>query len=162
MSAAPQDPAQPPPDGDHLDRELMLVAWVVVLGAIMSILDVTVVNVAINTLAAEFDTTLPTIQWVATGYARARDGDPAHGLGRRPLRDEAPLPDLDHALRAGLGAVRARVVIRLDHLLPGAPGLRRRHADAARHDDPHARGGPAARRPRDGGDRGPDAPRPDL
>ena len=48
-----------------------MVAWVVVLGAIMSILDVTVVNVAINTLAAEFDTTLPTIQWVATGYTLA-------------------------------------------------------------------------------------------
>jgi EmrB/QacA subfamily drug resistance transporter len=49
----------------------MLVASVVVLGAIMSILDVTVVNVAINTLASEFDTTLPTIQWVATGYTLA-------------------------------------------------------------------------------------------
>jgi EmrB/QacA subfamily drug resistance transporter len=56
---------------DKLDRELMLVASVVVLGAIMSILDVTVVNVAINTLAREFDTTLPTIQWVATGYTLA-------------------------------------------------------------------------------------------
>ena len=42
-------------------------ASVVVLGAIMSILDVTVVNVAINTLARDFDTTLPTIQWVVTG-----------------------------------------------------------------------------------------------
>jgi MFS family permease len=50
-----------------MDRELTLVASVVVLGAIMSILDVTVVNVAINTLARDFDTTLPTIQWVVTG-----------------------------------------------------------------------------------------------
>src|SRR6186997_1816230 len=49
----------------------MLVAWVVVLGAIMSILDVTVVNVAINTLAREFQTSLTTIQWVATGYTLA-------------------------------------------------------------------------------------------
>ena len=49
----------------------MLVASVVVLGAIMSILDVTVVNVAINTLAQEFDTTLSTIQWVVTGYTLA-------------------------------------------------------------------------------------------
>ena len=38
------------PDG-KLDRGLLLVATVVVLGAIMSILDTTVVNVAINTLA---------------------------------------------------------------------------------------------------------------
>jgi EmrB/QacA subfamily drug resistance transporter len=57
--------------GAGLDRELMLVASVVVLGAIMSILDVTVVNVAINTLAKDFKTTLPTIQWVATGYTLA-------------------------------------------------------------------------------------------
>jgi len=57
--------------GAQLDRDLLVVASVVVLGAIMSILDVTVVNVAINTLAAEFDTSLPTIQWVATGYTLA-------------------------------------------------------------------------------------------
>ena len=44
---------------------------VVVLGAIMSILDVTVVNVAINKLATEFDSPLSTIQWVATGYTLA-------------------------------------------------------------------------------------------
>ena len=60
-----------PPEDTGLDHALMMVAWVVVLGAIMSILDVTVVNVAINTLAREFDTTLPTIQWVSTGYTLA-------------------------------------------------------------------------------------------
>src|SRR4051794_20567788 len=49
----------------------MLVASVVVLGPIMSILDTTVVNVAINTLAREFHTSLSTIQWVATGYTLA-------------------------------------------------------------------------------------------
>ena len=54
-----------------LDRGLMLVALCVVLGAIMSILDVTVVNVAINTLAQDFNTSLSTIQWVATGYTLA-------------------------------------------------------------------------------------------
>ncbi|QEC46475.1 DHA2 family efflux MFS transporter permease subunit [Baekduia soli] len=54
-----------------LDRALMLIASVVVLGAVMSILDTTVVNVAINTLAREFDTSLATIQWVATGYTLA-------------------------------------------------------------------------------------------
>jgi EmrB/QacA subfamily drug resistance transporter len=55
----------------QIDRALLVVAGVVVLGAIMSILDTTVVNVAINTLAARFHTTLPTIQWVATGYTLA-------------------------------------------------------------------------------------------
>ncbi|HWD65989.1 MAG TPA: DHA2 family efflux MFS transporter permease subunit [Solirubrobacteraceae bacterium] len=55
----------------QIDRALLVVAAVVVLGAVMSILDTTVVNVAINTLAAKFHTTLPTIQWVATGYTLA-------------------------------------------------------------------------------------------
>ena len=65
-SSAPT--AQTPPP---LDRALMLVAAVVVLGSIMSILDVTVVNVAINHLTQDFDTTLVTIQWVVTGYTLA-------------------------------------------------------------------------------------------
>jgi EmrB/QacA subfamily drug resistance transporter len=60
-----------PPERAPLDRALLSVAAVVVLGAIMAILDTTVVNVAINTLARDFDTTLATIQWVATGYTLA-------------------------------------------------------------------------------------------
>ncbi|MEN3356396.1 MAG: hypothetical protein V7637_378 [Mycobacteriales bacterium] len=63
-------PSVSPPD-QGLDRGVLLVASVVVLGAIMSILDVTVVNVAIKTLAVDFNTTLSTIQWVATGYTLA-------------------------------------------------------------------------------------------
>jgi EmrB/QacA subfamily drug resistance transporter len=70
MAVPPPSGGSPAPDG-ALDRDLMLVASVVVLGAIMSILDVTVVNVAINTLAREFDAPLSTIQWVATGYTLA-------------------------------------------------------------------------------------------
>jgi len=58
-------------DPDKIDRDLLMIAGVVVLGAIMSILDVTVVNVAINTLATDFETSLSTIQWVATGYTLA-------------------------------------------------------------------------------------------
>jgi MFS family permease len=59
------------PERAPLDRALLSVAAVVVLGAIMAILDTTVVNVAINTLARDFDTPLATIQWVATGYTLA-------------------------------------------------------------------------------------------
>jgi EmrB/QacA subfamily drug resistance transporter len=60
-----------PPERAPLDRALLSVAAVVVLGAIMAILDTTVVNVAINTLARDFSTSLATIQWVATGYTLA-------------------------------------------------------------------------------------------
>ncbi len=75
LSAAPEPPepgdAAPAHDETQIDRALLAVASVVVLGAIMSILDTTVVNVAIRTLAVRFNTTLPTIQWVATGYTLA-------------------------------------------------------------------------------------------
>src|SRR3954465_9680658 len=56
---------------EGLDRRVLAVAGVVVLGAVMSILDTTVVNVAINTLSRDFHTPLSTIQWVATGYTLA-------------------------------------------------------------------------------------------
>jgi EmrB/QacA subfamily drug resistance transporter len=77
MSASPSPATAVPraadPSGSErgIDRALLSIASVVVLGTIMSILDVTVVNVAINTLATDFHTSLPTIQWVATGYTLA-------------------------------------------------------------------------------------------
>jgi EmrB/QacA subfamily drug resistance transporter len=71
MSTTAPTAAQAQTDDDKLDRGLLMVASVVVLGAIMSILDTTVVNVAIKTLAQDFSTPLATIQWVATGYTLA-------------------------------------------------------------------------------------------
>ena len=160
MAATP--PAPQAAGDDKLDRGVLLIASVVVLGAIMSILDVTVVNVAINTLAKEFDAPLSTIQWVVDRlHAGARHRDPAHRLGRRPLRHQAPLPDLDLPLRVRLDALGPRVERRVADRLPDPPGLRRRHDHAARHDDPDPRRRPAARRPRDGDHRRPDAAGPD-
>jgi EmrB/QacA subfamily drug resistance transporter len=54
-----------------LDREILVLGGVVVLGAIMSILDMTIVNVAIPTLGSDFETSISTIQWVLTGYMLA-------------------------------------------------------------------------------------------
>src|ERR1700760_3114619 len=51
-----------------LDRALWRLAAVVVLGTIMSILDTTIVNVAIETLGRQLGSPLSTIQWVSTGY----------------------------------------------------------------------------------------------
>src|ERR1700753_1582456 len=53
---------------EALDRDTMIVAGVVLLGAVMSILDTTIVNVAIDHLATVFHSSLTTIQWVVTGY----------------------------------------------------------------------------------------------
>jgi EmrB/QacA subfamily drug resistance transporter len=47
------------------------IATVVVLGAIMTILDTTIVNVALNTLSVDLRASLSTIQWAATGYLLA-------------------------------------------------------------------------------------------
>src|SRR5689334_5203868 len=48
-----------------------MVAGVVVLGAIMSILDITVVSVALNTFQEEFDATAAEVAWTMTGYTLA-------------------------------------------------------------------------------------------
>src|SRR5579875_2789565 len=59
------------PEAEGLDRATLIVAGVVLLGAVMSILDTTVVNVAIDHLAVAFRSSLTTIQWVVTGYTLA-------------------------------------------------------------------------------------------
>jgi EmrB/QacA subfamily drug resistance transporter len=60
--------AASPVDPNALDRETMIVAAVVIIGAVMSILDTTIVNVAIDRLSIDFNASLTTIQWVVTGY----------------------------------------------------------------------------------------------
>src|SRR3954466_2511366 len=47
------------------------IAIVVILGAIMSVLDTTIVNVALDTLSRDLHTSLDGIQWVVTGYMLA-------------------------------------------------------------------------------------------
>ena len=64
--ASPQDRA-----GDRLGREVWIVAAVVIVGVIMSILDTTIVNVALDTLSRELHSPLSTIQWVTAGYLLA-------------------------------------------------------------------------------------------
>jgi EmrB/QacA subfamily drug resistance transporter len=54
-----------------LDREILVLGAVVVIGTIMAILDATIVNVAIPTLGHDFHTSIATIQWVMTGYLLA-------------------------------------------------------------------------------------------
>jgi EmrB/QacA subfamily drug resistance transporter len=53
------------------DPALRRLALVVLSGAIMTILDTTIVTVAIKTLGTSFHTSLSTIQWVVTGYTLA-------------------------------------------------------------------------------------------
>jgi EmrB/QacA subfamily drug resistance transporter len=56
---------------DRLSPELVRLALTVMLGAIMVALDMTMVNVALNTLVRDFHTSVATIQWVSTAYLLA-------------------------------------------------------------------------------------------
>src|SRR4051812_25327359 len=47
------------------------IAIVVILGAIMSVLDTTIVNVALDTLSRDLHSSIDDIQWVVTGYLLA-------------------------------------------------------------------------------------------
>jgi EmrB/QacA subfamily drug resistance transporter len=57
--------------GHGLDREILVLGGVVVVGMILAILDATIVNVAIPTLGRDLQTSISTIQWVMTGYLLA-------------------------------------------------------------------------------------------
>jgi EmrB/QacA subfamily drug resistance transporter len=60
--------ASSPPSSSAIDRHIWRIAIVVILGSIMSVLDTTVVNVALEPLSRDLHVTLDDIQWVATGY----------------------------------------------------------------------------------------------
>jgi EmrB/QacA subfamily drug resistance transporter len=66
-------PAQPTATTaeDKLDRGVLVIAGVVVLGAIMSILDITVVTIAMEEFREVFDATPAQVAWTMTGYTLA-------------------------------------------------------------------------------------------
>jgi EmrB/QacA subfamily drug resistance transporter len=53
---------------DRIDAYVWRISAVVIVGAIMSILDTTIVNVALATLGRELHASIDQIQWVVTGY----------------------------------------------------------------------------------------------
>jgi EmrB/QacA subfamily drug resistance transporter len=54
-----------------IERHVWVISGVVILGMIMSILDTTIVNVALNTLHHDLHSPLAQVQWVITGYLLA-------------------------------------------------------------------------------------------
>jgi EmrB/QacA subfamily drug resistance transporter len=56
---------------DRIEPYVWKIAGVVILGMMMSILDTTIVNVALDTLGRDLHSTIAQIQWVATGYLLA-------------------------------------------------------------------------------------------
>ncbi|KMY50249.1 DHA2 family efflux MFS transporter permease subunit [Peribacillus loiseleuriae] len=54
-----------------LPKEILAASWAIALGAIAPMLDSTMVNIAIDTLIKDFNTTLGIVQWSITGYVLA-------------------------------------------------------------------------------------------
>jgi EmrB/QacA subfamily drug resistance transporter len=57
-----------PDASDRIERHVWVVAGVVILGMMMSILDTTIVNVALDTLHRDLHSSIAQVQWVITGY----------------------------------------------------------------------------------------------
>src|SRR6266576_2584271 len=56
---------------DRIDARVWRISMVVLIGSLMSILDTTIVNVGLATLARDLHSTISQIQWVVTGYLLA-------------------------------------------------------------------------------------------
>src|SRR5690242_1935368 len=56
------------PASNKIDAYVWRISAVVIVGSIMSILDTTIVNVALATLGRELHSSIDQIQWVVTGY----------------------------------------------------------------------------------------------
>ncbi|HSZ04072.1 MAG TPA: MDR family MFS transporter [Solirubrobacteraceae bacterium] len=67
-STATSDPGFHPEASDRIEPYVWKIAGVVILGMIMSILDTTIVNVALRTLGHDLHSSIAQIQWVVTGY----------------------------------------------------------------------------------------------
>jgi EmrB/QacA subfamily drug resistance transporter len=65
-ASAETSSASSPPS--RIEPHVMRIAIVVIMGAIMSVLDTTIVNVALHDLSGDLHASLASIQWVITGY----------------------------------------------------------------------------------------------
>jgi EmrB/QacA subfamily drug resistance transporter len=66
--ATTTDPGFHPEASDRIEPYVWKIAGVVILGMIMSILDTTIVNVAVHTLRSDLHSSIAQVQWVITGY----------------------------------------------------------------------------------------------
>ena len=64
-------PARDGEQAEPVDRATWMVAGTVVLGSLMSVVDTTVVNVALHELASDFRVSITAVHWVASGYLLA-------------------------------------------------------------------------------------------
>src|ERR1700684_403670 len=71
MSSRPVIEQTDPHASTRIERHVWVICGVVILGMMMSILDTTIVNVALHTLSHDLHSPLSQVQWVITGYLLA-------------------------------------------------------------------------------------------
>ena len=99
-------------------------AVAVVLGSIMSVLDTTIVNVALNTLSIDLHTSLGLHSVGGDGLPAGPGRSDSHlGLGHPPVRHQAALYRRHHLVHAGLGVVWLGLVDDVAHRLPRVQGI---------------------------------------
>ena len=121
---------------DRIEAHVWRISAVVIVGSIMSILDTTIVNVALATLARELHSTIAEIQWVVTGYMLALGAViPVTGWAARRYGAKRVYLVSLVLFAARLGPVRDRDLDHRADRLPRAPGPGRRHDPAHRPAD---------------------------
>jgi EmrB/QacA subfamily drug resistance transporter len=68
MTSSITDSTSASNQSSRIEPHVMRIAVVVIMGAIMSVLDTTIVNVALHDLSGDLHSSLGSIQWVITGY----------------------------------------------------------------------------------------------
>ena len=103
-----------------LDREILTLGAVVLVGMLLAILDATIVNVAIPTLGRDLHTSVSTIQWVMTAYLLAfasaipLSGWASERFGAKPVWIAALLIFLGGSALSGLAwSIDALIVSRV-------------------------------------------------
>src|SRR5713101_1953904 len=103
-----------PAASDRIETYVWRLAGVVILGMIMSILDTTIVNVALRTLGHDLHSSISQIQWVVTGYLLSLAAViPITGWAARRYGAKARVPDLAGSVHRRIGSVRR---CQLEHL----------------------------------------------
>jgi EmrB/QacA subfamily drug resistance transporter len=70
-TSRPPTEARGPAASERIEKHVWVISGVVILGMIMSILDTTIVNVALERLRTDLHSPISQVQWVVTGYLLA-------------------------------------------------------------------------------------------
>jgi EmrB/QacA subfamily drug resistance transporter len=71
MASSARASARAPAPGDRIEPYVWRISAIVMVGSIMSIIDTTIVNVALTSLVRDLRSTIDEVQWVVTGYLLA-------------------------------------------------------------------------------------------